>query len=135
MLIKLTKIIKGLLLAILLSGIMAAGGTTGLAQSAQKNGKKYVATKEIIFDKATKQLRKPTDAETQALVDQVSTLTNRSTEGLTVKQLPNGTKQVNLQGRFNEVVLGRANADGTVETRCVSSLEEAIAFLGLEEVN
>ena len=134
MLTKLPKIMKGLLLTILFSGIMAAGGTTGLAQSAQKNGKKYIATKEIIFDKATHRLRKPTDAETQALVDQVSALTNRSTEGLTVKQLPNGTKQVNLQGRFNEVVLGRANADGTVETRCVSSLEEAIAFLGLEEV-
>jgi hypothetical protein len=134
MVTKLPKIMKDPLLTILLSGIMAAGGTTGLAQSAQKNGKKYVATKEIIFDKATQRLRKPTDAETQALINTLSTLANRSTDGLQVKTLPNGTKQVNLQGRFNEVVIGRANPDGTVETRCVQSVEEAAAFFGLEEV-
>ena len=68
------------------------------------------------------------------MVDRVSALTNRSSEGLTVNQQPNGMKLVNLEGRFNGVVLGRANADGTTEIRCVFSMEEAAEFLGLEEV-
>ena len=97
--------------------------------------KKYVATKEIIFDQATGKLRKPTDEETKALVERVSVLTNRSSEGLTINTQPNGMKLVELEGRFNGVVLGRAKADGTTEVRCVFTMEEAAEFLGLEEVN
>jgi hypothetical protein len=40
---------------------------------------------------------------------------------------------MSLQGAFGSVVLGRALADGTTETRCVTTLEEAVTFLGLEE--
>ena len=109
------------------------------SQSAQpkeataKNGKKYVAAKEIIFDQATKKLRKPTTEETQALVDQIGSLTNRSTEGLTVTEHPSGMKSMSLDGRFSGVVLGRALEDGTTEVRCVTTFEEGAEFLGLEE--
>jgi hypothetical protein len=116
---------------VLLTGV----ATVAFAQSnGSGHGKKYVATKEIIFDKASQKLRKPTVEETQAMVAQISTLTNRSTEGLTGKQMANGTLQVNLKGRFASVVLGRANADGSTEVRCVTTLDEAASFLGLEEV-
>jgi len=100
---------------------------------AAKKAKKYVATKEIIFDKANGKLRKPTDEETQALVDQISSLTNRSTEGLTVTQHQSGMKSMRLEGRFGGVLLGRALENGTTEVRCVMTLEEAVDFLGLEE--
>jgi hypothetical protein len=131
-LLKHTRSLARVATVVLLMGV----ATSAFGQSGTTNGKKnYVATKEIIFDKATNKLRKPTPEETQALVEHISTLTNRSSEGLTGKQLPNGATQVNLKGRFNEVVIGRANPDGTVETRCVESIEEAAAFLGLEEVN
>ena len=103
------------------------------APAAAKKGKKYVATKEIIFDQASGKLRKPTDVETQALVDQLTPLTNRTTEGLTVTQHQNGMKSISLDGRFGGVILGRANEDGTTEVRCVMTLEEAVDFLGLEE--
>ncbi len=128
--------------------IVAIAGITTVVLSQDKNSaskgslrqepsqeKKYMATKEIIFDQATGKLRKPTAEETQAMVAQISELTNRSTEGLTVKTETNGKKMVNLEGRFNGVVLGRANADGTTEVRCVFTLGEAAEFLGLEEVN
>ncbi len=101
--------------------------------SPAKNGKKYVATKEIIRDKATGQLRLPTTEETQALVDQVGTLTNRSSENLIVKQLASGGQMMSLEGRFGGVLLGRALADGTTEVRCVMTMQEAAEFLGLEE--
>src|SRR4051812_28701759 len=106
----------------------SSGGNNNNGQS-----KKYVATKEIIFDQATKTLRKPTSAETDAMVATITAVTDRSTNGLTGRILADGTKQVNLQGRFGGVVLGRANADGTVETRCVTSMADAIEFLGLAE--
>ena len=120
--------------ALLIALAVALSAQTAWSQSAQSNGKKYVATKPIVLDKATKQVRLPTDSELQAMVTQITSLTNRSTDGLQAKTLANGTKQLNLQGRFQEVVLARANADGTMETRCVESMEEAAAFLGLEEV-
>src|SRR5688572_16453661 len=86
------------LTAILSLVVLAIGvGTVVFSQSGQKkpaardytpapvkNGKKYVATKEIIFDTASNKLRKPTAEETQQLVDQISSLTNRSSEGLTI---------------------------------------------------
>jgi len=100
--------------------------------AAPRAGKKYVATRAIIFDKAAGTLRLPTAAETQALADQISTLTNRSSESLTVSRSANGYK-MSLEGRFGTVVLGRALADGTTEVRCVSTLDEAVEFLGLEE--
>lgn len=100
-----------------------------------KDQKKYVATKEIIFDKASRKLRKPTTEETAALVDQISSLTNRSTEGLTVEASPKGGMKMSLEGRFGGVMIGRDRADGTTEVRCVTSMDEAVEFLGLEESN
>jgi hypothetical protein len=101
--------------------------------AAPKAGKKYVATREIIFDKATGALRLPTAEETQALADEISTLTDRSTDNLTTVQSANGGQMMSLEGRFSSVVLGRALADGTTEVRCVTTIEEAVEFLGLEE--
>jgi hypothetical protein len=101
---------------------------------APATAKNYIATQEIIFDQTTRTLRKPTTEETSDLVAQISSLTNHSTEGLTARQLPNGTKQITLEGRFGGVALGRARSDGTTEIRCVTTMEEAIDFLGLEEV-
>jgi hypothetical protein len=101
--------------------------------SSHASPKKYKATKEIVLDKTTGKVRKPTQEETDAMVSKISVLTNRSSEGLSVSQSSNGMKSVDLQGRFNSVMLGRANADGTTEIRCVFSIEEAADFLGLEE--
>lgn len=101
--------------------------------SSHASPKKYKATKEIILDQATGTLRKPTQEETDAMVAQISSLTNRSTEGLTTTQSANGTQKMDLQGGFGGVVLGRATADGGTEVRCVFTLEEAMDFLGLEE--
>jgi hypothetical protein len=121
----------------LLVAVAMLVGTTSLAFSqtpeAGKKTRKYVATKEIIRDQATGQLRKPTEQETDALIDQISTLTNRSADGLTVTQHQNGMKSVQLDGRFGGVLLGRAMEDGTTEVRCVTTLAEAVEFLGLEE--
>ena len=129
--LSLTRLLRRAAAAMLLLSVFAI---SGYAQSSTSNGKKFVATKEIIFDQASKTLRKPTQAETDAMVAEIGTLTNRSTDGLTTKTLANGGIKMDLQDRFQGVVFGRANADGTTEVRCVMTLEEAIDFLGLQEV-
>lgn len=115
-------------------GTVVFSRSTSQANSSPQSKKRYVATQEIIRDQVTGRLRKPTVEETQAIVDQVSAFTNRSSEGLTAVSLPNGSVKVDLEGRFSGVALGRANADGTTEVRCVMSMEEAADFLGFVEV-
>lgn len=102
-------------------------------QSSQGKQKKFKATKEIVLDQATGTLRKPTSEETELMVEQISSLTNHSTEDLSVQQAANGGEMMDLEGRFGGVVLGRGKADGTTEIRCVFTMEEAVSFLGLEE--
>lgn len=121
--------------AILTAFVLAVAlGTVGLSPKASKaSPRKYKATKEIVRDTATGELRKPTAAETDAMVAQISQLTNRSTEGLTETPGANGGTAMVLEGRFQSVVLGRANPDGTTEVKCVFSIEEAADFLGLQE--
>jgi hypothetical protein len=120
-------ILSGLVLAVAV-GVMGVSPKPSTAQ-----GKKYKATQEIIRDQATGALRKPTESETEAMVAQISQLTNTSTDGLTQVPSAKGGTLMNLEGRFQGVVLGRANADGTTEVRCVFSIEEAAEFLGLEQ--
>ena len=129
---RLTKTRLFVLLAMI--AVTAGIGTVVFSQSGTGNGKKkYVATKEIIFDQASRTLRKPTAEETQAIVDRVSALTSQSSDGLVVNRAANGRKTVMSEDRFSGVVVGRANADGTTEIRCVMSMTEAADFLGLVE--
>lgn len=127
-------IILTLVVLALVVGTLAFSRSTSKANSSPQSKKKYVATQEIILDQGTGRLRKPTVEETQAIVDQVTAFTNRSGEGLTPVQAADGSTKVDLQGGFRGVMLGRANADGTTEVRCVMSMQEAADFLGLVAV-
>jgi hypothetical protein len=102
-----------------------------LARPADDDTRTYVAERNITIDAKTGRLRKPTPEETKELVDSLRSLTNRSSKGLTAVTRPDGTRQVNLQGRFGNAVIARPNPDGTMETRCVTTFEEAAEFLGL----
>jgi hypothetical protein len=122
----------GILVAFAVLGAAVVATIALPRNSSHASPKKYKATKEIILDQATGTLRKPTPEEIDAMVAQISSLTNRSTEGLIATQSANGA-QMDLQGRFGGVALGRATADGGTEVRCVFTFEEATDFLGLEE--
>jgi biopolymer transport protein ExbD len=102
-----------------------------LARPVINDDRVYVAERNIKVDAKTGRLRKPTSEETKELVASLKSLTNRSTEGLTAATHADGTRQVNLRGRFGNVMIARPNADGTTETTCVTTFEEAAAFLGL----
>jgi hypothetical protein len=111
--------------------------TTALA--AQQEGrpvaaqKKYRATRPIVADPQGRQ-RMPTDTEVAQLVDTLSTLTNRPTEGLAETTTATGATVLDLAGGFAGVMLARVNEDGTFETKCVFTFEEGAEFLGLVEI-
>ena len=136
-------------IGILLIALVAAVGlgTVVFSQSA-KNGrakspktapqashKTYVATREITVDQQTGQVRKPTTQETKELVDYLSSALNRSTDDIPVVTRADGSRQMTLGGRLAPVTIARPAADGTMEVRCVTTMEEATAFLGLEETS
>ncbi|HEX8722335.1 MAG TPA: hypothetical protein VF736_17100, partial [Pyrinomonadaceae bacterium] len=54
---------------------------------------------------------------------------NKSTEGLVEVRHEDGSVEVNLQGRFQNVMLAKKNEDGTVSTACVDTAEAATSFL------
>ena len=74
----------------------------------------------VAIDPATRQKVLPTPEQTSALSAGLADALSRSGEGLTVIQWPDGTKVVDLQGRFRcGVVAGKA--PGLKRVTCVAS--------------
>lgn len=107
--------------------------TTPDVQPTPQKNKKYIATREITVDKQTGQVRKPNDQELAELVSSLTQMLGRPMDNLPVTQLKNGGEMVELDGAFAPVAIGRPRADGSMEVRCVTSMEEAADFLGLVE--
>jgi hypothetical protein len=53
---------------------------------------------------------------------------NRSSEGLHTAQAGAGMKRLDLDGRFQYVILSKTNPDGTTSTACVTDWDGARAF-------
>ncbi len=66
----------------------------------------------------------------RALAAEIRQLTNRSLDGLSGRKTRGGGFGVDLQGRFQTVMLSRIDADGENVVACVTSLAEANAFFG-----
>ena len=67
-----------------------------------------------------------------AFADEIEQLARRDTEGLELRRMADGSLQVDLQGRFRQVTLGRVGDDGEMMVGCVGTLDEAQRFLGRE---
>ncbi len=66
----------------------------------------------------------------RALAGTIRRLTNRSSAGLVKQKTADGGVVIDLKGGFQNVVVGRIDADGDDTTACVSSIEEANSFFG-----
>ena len=95
-------------------------------------GETWIATKAILRDAKTGQLRKPTAAETRELVRTLRELTARPTDGPRRIISPNGKASAEMSAASPQVLVARATAEGQNETLCVQTFEEAANFLGLE---
>jgi hypothetical protein len=78
---------------------------------------------------ANSELRQPTAAESERLLNELNQMLDQSTEGLVAVPLPEGGEMVDLQGRFQNVALAKVGPDGKVQTECVTTLSEAKDFL------
>ena len=58
---------------------------------------------------------------------------NQSSDGLVSVQNPDGSVSMDLQGRFQNVILAKKNSDGTFDQTCVDNAEAASAFLQSKE--
>jgi hypothetical protein len=84
----------------------------------------WTSSRAIVVDRTTGQRRMPTAAETNDLVETLRRLT-----AVTVVTGADGRTETNIS--TDQVVIARPTEDGTMETRCISSFDEAAEFLGL----
>lgn len=77
-------------------------------------------------------LRPVTEEEARALTAGVARSVDQSGEGLSERTLPSGAVSIDLDDRFQSVSMARVAADGSVATRCVTTVPEAERFLGQE---
>jgi hypothetical protein len=139
-----TRTIAGLGIIIATAFIVAALARTNVAaanagvadqgaQNAPGQQKKYKATRAIVKDKETGELRLPTPEELQQTVDSLASLTHRDLAAAApTATAVTGWSTLGVPAAAG-VFVARPDADGTMETRCVFTFEEAAAFLGLVE--
>jgi hypothetical protein len=86
-----------------------------------------VGGKKIRVNARTMQQAPLTQEQSQQIADALKD--NKSTAGLVEVKHADGTVELDLQGRFQNVVLAKKNDDGSVSTACVDNAEAARAFL------
>ena len=91
-----------------------------------------VAGQDIQIDTQTGQIKPLTPQEAQKLAEGLAPMLDRSTDGLTAVRHSDGSTSMDLQGRFQDVVVARINSDGTVEQSCVNNPEAAGKFFGID---
>jgi hypothetical protein len=82
---------------------------------------------KVAVDPASGKIRKPTQEEIQQLVSGMEL--NDSAEGLTPRIVGTSTLALDLEGRFQNVVIVKINPDGSLSKACVVSKKDAEKFL------
>ena len=84
-----------------------------------------LAGRKVRIDRNSGRLRDLSEQEARELI---STLTAMTTRTETAEATPGGGTLVQMTG-FDHVLVARPNEDGTSDVQCVTSVEEAVAFL------
>ena len=106
----------------------AAPAASAASQTADPYVTVEVGGRKVRVNAQTLQQGPLTQAEAEQLGEMLEG--NKATEGLVQEKHADGTVSVDLQGRFQNVVLAKRNDDGTVGAACVDTPEAARAFLG-----
>lgn len=72
----------------------------------------------VFIDPETGKFRTPTSTELAAIAEDAAASKNKSSEGLVVEYRSDGSKHVNLQGRFMHSFRVTVNTDGTTSYSC-----------------
>ena len=115
--------------------VSVTAGTAVSAQSAQGKARKFKATRAFVVDKQSGDVRLPTQEEVDQVVLELTTYGQKPAESIAPTTEANGMTVIDFGTGSGGMLLARPNADGTFETRCVFTLDEGAAFLGLVEDN
>jgi len=106
------------------------------SRSASSEAPKYVTVKvagqDVQVDPQTGQIKPLSPEEAKRLADELKPVLNRSTDGLNQVRHGDGSLSMDLQGRFQNVVVVRRNTDGSIERSCIDSPETAAKFFGVD---
>jgi hypothetical protein len=91
-----------------------------------------VAGRNVQVDSQTGQIKELTPEEKQKLAAGLKQVINQSTDGLVQVQHSDGSVSMDLEGRFQDVMVARKNDDGTLSTSCVNNPQAAGAFFGID---
>jgi hypothetical protein len=105
-----------------------ATSASNIAKAARAN----LAGAPIPLDPQTGQVRPLTQEEAERLAASIKELVNQSTDGLQAVKHPDGTISMDLQGRFQSMVLTKRDENGEWVTACVDNRAAAAAFLGID---
>lgn len=86
----------------------------------------------VVVDRQTGQARPLTPEEARRLAEGIKQLVNQSTEGLVAVHHADGSISMDLQGRFQNVLLAKKEDDGTISQACVDNVESAAAFFEID---
>lgn len=110
---------------------------SGMISSAARPGHRNYVTanaygQPVVADKQTGQFRPLTQDEAGRLAEGLKQLINQSTDGLVKVEQKDGTISMDLQGHFQNVMLAKRDADGTVSDECVDNLQAAADFFEID---
>jgi len=130
--------------ALLVAGVATAAATYASRNAAQPKAGRAAAVqpadphvtlevggRRVRVNAQTLQQGPLTQEQAQQLAEQLEG--NKETDGLVKEKHEDGSVSVDLQGRFQNVVLAKKNDDGTVAAACVDTPEAAGAFLNSRE--
>jgi predicted transcriptional regulator len=108
----------------------------GKSQVANQSRRNYVTSnasgQTIVLDRQTGQTRPLTAEEARRLAEGIKELVNQSTDGLVQVHRADGSVSMDLQGRFQSVMLAKKEDDGTITQACVDNVESAAAFFEID---
>jgi hypothetical protein len=104
--------------------------------NASLSGRKYVTVKvagrDVQVDSQTGQIKPLTPQEAQQLAEGLRGMLNQSTEGLVQVTHADGSVSMDLEGRFQNVMVARIDEDGTLTQSCVDNPQSAASFFGID---
>jgi len=87
------------------------------------------AGQQAALDPAAGTAGEPTPEQIQSIETAMAEMLSRSSEGLQVVEWPDGTLTMDLQGRFQEMIVATVAPDGTVRIGCVNQPGQVRAVL------
>lgn len=108
------------------------GASPMTSQTARNYVTANAAGMVVVRDRETGKTRPLTSAEALHLAEGIRALVSQSTVGLVEVRNADGSYSMDLQGRFQSVMLAKREDDGTVSQACVDNVEAAASFFAID---